>query len=516
MAAKRVKKPKIAETAKALDQLVSQFAQPLAFLRELVQNSLDASTELIEVEVDYDHEAECCFVRVRDTGVGMDRDIIDRKLTRLFASTKENDLTKIGKFGIGFVSIFAIKPPLVVLETGRDGESWRLLFKPDRSFERRELKAPVEGTSVTVFVPKKRNELAQLQKECRDTVAFWCRHSDVEIQFNGQPINEPFDLPEAPLFHRHQVEGTEVVVAPSAKEIGFHGYYNRGLTLLEGEGSPLPHVSFKLRSRYLEHTLSRDNIIFDEHYEKAMAEVKVAAYSDLPEAILEKLSVQDDPALWAMALLVAKYPEPARQAFHKFAIFPSHGRRLKLGQLGKAVFVHPQVDDFWLAVEATGVTLVRAQSGDDKIALLSQLGCEALPLRNTYLHFAVRNPADQAEAALVESLRGADRALRRLTLIKGLHNPPVWEFRFCGYVEPETSVATVPCPDEVGANHAVGVFGEHPFWPKLLALHAVQPELATTLGLRKICLDLGLGAQRDAKLFTRLVKTLRSKAEVTA
>ena len=39
----------------------------------------------------------------------MDRATIEGYLT-LFRSTKEDDLTKIGKFGISFVSLFAMEP----------------------------------------------------------------------------------------------------------------------------------------------------------------------------------------------------------------------------------------------------------------------------------------------------------------------------------------------------------------------------------------------------------------------
>ena len=42
-------------------------------------------------------------IHVDDFGEGMDEAIIDAQLTRMFSSTKENDLTKIGKFGIGFL-----------------------------------------------------------------------------------------------------------------------------------------------------------------------------------------------------------------------------------------------------------------------------------------------------------------------------------------------------------------------------------------------------------------------------
>jgi hypothetical protein len=58
----------------------------------------------------------------------MNREIIEKQLTRLFSSAKDGDRTKIGKFGIGFVSVFAIDPHIVCVDTSRDGEHWRVLF----------------------------------------------------------------------------------------------------------------------------------------------------------------------------------------------------------------------------------------------------------------------------------------------------------------------------------------------------------------------------------------------------
>ncbi|PCC66914.1 hypothetical protein SAMN02745121_00356 [Nannocystis exedens] len=58
----------------------------------------------------------------------MDRRIIDTKLTRLFSSTKDDDRTKIGRSGVGFVSVFALQPCA--------GEHWRVGFRPDRTFPR--------------------------------------------------------------------------------------------------------------------------------------------------------------------------------------------------------------------------------------------------------------------------------------------------------------------------------------------------------------------------------------------
>mgnify|MGYP000890693624 CR=1 FL=1 len=104
--------PNIAiEAGDTLDNLVDQFSDPFAFLRELVQNSIDAGSHRVDIEFEFTPHQEgnrgVFVLHVNDTGEGMTREIIDTKLTRLFSSAKEDDYTKIGKFGIGFVSIFA-------------------------------------------------------------------------------------------------------------------------------------------------------------------------------------------------------------------------------------------------------------------------------------------------------------------------------------------------------------------------------------------------------------------------
>lgn len=508
--ARRVKKPKKAFTQQAMDQLVKQFAQPLAFLRELVQNSLDASTEQIEVDLGYDEESQSCWIRVRDYGVGMDRHIIDTKLTRLFSSTKEDDLTKIGKFGIGFVSIFAISPQLVVLETGRDGESWRLLFKPDRSFERRRLETPREGTSVTVFVNRRASELSRLREDCRQTLAYWCRHAEVEILFEGVPINEPFELPEAPWSHHHKIEGTEVVVGPSAKELAFRGYYNRGLTLLEDERSQLPYVSYKLRSRFLEHTLSRDNVMIDEGYWKALEEVKTAAYRGLPVSLAERLSRGADEELWDLAAVIAThYPEPAPQLLAAVPLFPSGERRLARRELPERALIHPQVDVFWKAVEATGAILVEASPCDPRVRLLEALGCQPTRLVEEYLHFETRTELTAAEESLLSDLRSSMRALRSLTLVRVLSRPSSEKGRLCRYLALETGVRSVR--EATRRGDSVGLFDDHPFWSRLLSLHAVVPEFAIAVGVRHVALELGLGYRDEARLVGKLAEQLTAR-----
>ncbi|MHB2020685.1 MAG: ATP-binding protein, partial [Candidatus Xenobia bacterium] len=261
--------------------LVRQFSQELCFYRELIQNSLDAGTRHVDVTVEYLDDKGMVRASVSDQGEGMDRTVIDTQLTRLFSSSKEDDFTKIGKFGIGFVSVFAIAPEAVVVDTGKGAEDWRVIFQPSGEFERVRLSTPVEGTTIQVFKKMPKAEFPGFVERSRETIRYWCRHSDVEIDFNGARINEPFDL-ESPLKVKVSEQGTEVVVGLVPEAQLFYGFYNGGITLLEGDGALLGSgqllvnysgdllgVSLKIKSRYLEHTLTRDNVKQDANFEKA-------------------------------------------------------------------------------------------------------------------------------------------------------------------------------------------------------------------------------------------------------
>lgn len=320
--------------AAALENLVNQFARPLDFLRELVQNSIDAGSPRVEVRVERqadpsDPRSVVLTIHVEDWGGGMDERIIDSQLTRLFASSKEGDLTKIGKFGIGFTSIFAIRPEAVILRTGRHGEAWELFFHPDRSFEKVRLHDPVAGTRVSLFKRMPASEMRGFVSECRWVLGFWCEHSNTLIEFVdrtegpsvapaaeadpfaafegttlpspsaahasdgptlGGRVNRPLDL-EADLQVRHEQEGVEVVVGLARRPR--YGFYNGGLTLVQSEhdlvlGSYAPrarHLSFKIKYDRLEHTLTRDNVLQDRNWTQAMTAL-MAANQRLEEELL--------------------------------------------------------------------------------------------------------------------------------------------------------------------------------------------------------------------------------------
>ena len=272
--------------AEALERLVNQFTDPLSFFRELVQNSVDAGSA--EVDISLEHRDGVMTIRVDDYGKGMNREIIDTRLTRLFSSRKDGDLSQIGKFGIGFVSVFAIAPDAVAVDTSRDGQNWRILFHKDRSFNRIARNEPVEGTKITIVKRLTEEEYERFLERSREVLRYWCRFVEAEVRFQGELLTQPFAL-DAPCQVRYREPGTEVVVGYRRDFEPFLGFYNGGLTLLESSHESPRHVAVIVNSQYLEHTMARDDVRKDENFRKAMAIADRLLAEDLPRRLAEQL-----------------------------------------------------------------------------------------------------------------------------------------------------------------------------------------------------------------------------------
>ena len=306
----------------ALSNLVNQFARPLDFLRELVQNSIDAGSPRVSIWLSFEEpkpgeKQGVLEIHIDDSGEGMDRRIIDEHLTCLFSSSKEDDLTKIGKFGIGFSSIFAIQPQAVLLQTGRHGQAWEVLFHADRSFQVVALDRAITGTRITLFKRMSPGLVPAYVRDCRWILEWWCEHSDTLVTFwdrtqeqeeagsqdpfaafsgtrgtGAEQVNAPLELRGALLAERLDQGGVSVIVGNG--KAPRYAFYNGGLTLLSGNNSEvlgghaprLQHLSFKLKCDALEHTLTRDNVIQDGKWSQAML-VLVAAADQLRESLIQ-------------------------------------------------------------------------------------------------------------------------------------------------------------------------------------------------------------------------------------
>jgi hypothetical protein len=287
----REDRPATTAVPSLIKDLVDQFDRPLDFYRELLQNAIDAGANRVDVSLE--HDGERALIRVDDDGEGMDEDVIDNYLLVKFRSTKEGDFTKIGKFGIGFVSVFALRPDLVRLYTSKGGENWRLDFPSYKRYEKYKLNTPREGTLVELVKRMTRHDFDKLVLESRQAIRYWCKHAEARIYFRAdvsgpELLTEPFGLEEASLTYAE--EGTDISLAFTADDKPFFGFYNRGLTLKEGREALFPGVKFKAKSRYLEHTLTRDNVMMDENYHKLLAIVGRLVEDELPKRLQEELA----------------------------------------------------------------------------------------------------------------------------------------------------------------------------------------------------------------------------------
>lgn len=281
------------------ENLVGQFSDPFTFYRELIQNAMDAGSNQVEVHCDFDPALQRVCVEVSDSGEGMTERVIEEQLTRLFSSTKENDLTKIGKFGIGFVSIFAIQPECVILDTGRDGRYWRVVFPGSTQYFLYQLQAPVEGTRIRLFKQLPPVGWPEFLRRSEETISRWCAYSETRISFNGRLLNRDLTV-DSPCWVEVQGPGTRAVVGMTSDETPEFGMYNHGLTLKQGREPLLPGLTFRIKSNYLEHTLTRDNVLMDKNYHKAMAILDRAADTELVEAFcrtVQELSAELPVAL---------------------------------------------------------------------------------------------------------------------------------------------------------------------------------------------------------------------------
>ncbi len=509
--------PDISSVGEALEGLVHQFADPWAFLRELVQNSMDAGSEQIDVRIDHDAALGMMVIEVADAGEGMNREIIDNKLTRLFSSTKEGDYTKIGRFGIGFVSVFAIDPDLVCVDTGRAGEWWRVVFRRDRSFERIRLTDPVEGTTVRLYRKASAQDVAAARARARATLGYWCKHVRIELRLDGELMSGALDL-EGLCKVLHRQEGTHLVMALVPEAAALRGYYHGGLTLHEEHDEALPHVAFKLDSRFLEHSLARDNVIRDENYAKAMAIVGEVARTQLVSALratLERgVAGLDAGARELLFRGAARHVNRSEEAWLRAALVPMLGgpaaslASLRGGKLWRATRMSPVVEKLL----ADGQRVVACAAGDAVEAFVIA-GLGERPADVAGLCTAVALPEEALagwsalRVALAQLLKAGGWKVREVAVgsLDFVDSPvrgrsAISQGKF-GELTPLAEIDQMASGWLVSGRVLV-LAAEHEALQHLRVVATREPELAAYLALKLFFLHGEVGSASDAKLAT--------------
>jgi molecular chaperone HtpG len=312
----RVGIPKRSAEPGIVDGMVRQFADRYAFLRELVQNGIDAGATRIEVRIERDSGGSVT-TSIDDDGCGMTRAIIEGPLLTLLSSSKEDDTTKIGKYGIGFVSVFAVEPEQVDVRTCRDGEGWLVRLFGDHSYELMEDRSREQGTVVSLVQTMTSEQFGVHADLATAALRRWCRHARVPVAVSifdaddpssAQPltINAPMTVPGL-VTVSHEVDAERFVVGvgrPTALGIeaekgggdaspSFAGFYNRGLMLFETSTpeADLEQVRFKIDSPRLAHTLSRDNVRRDAQLRRVLRIVGELVRGELLRVLLERIAI---------------------------------------------------------------------------------------------------------------------------------------------------------------------------------------------------------------------------------
>jgi molecular chaperone HtpG len=500
-----------------VDELVHQFTDPYAAYRELIQNSIDAGSTRIEVTLAFRPEVKggVMTATVQDWGEGMNRRTIEDYLLTKFRSSKENDLTKIGKYGIGFVSVFALQPDAVTVDTSRDGESWRVLFKSDRTYELLERREPFEGTQVTLHRRTTAAAYDEHVTRARQALQRWCRHSEVEVTFSaggadgtapGAPVtlHEPLRA-DAPFQVEHQEDGLWVVVGPAREEPPLSGFYNRGLTLLETHEVFIPGVSLKVVSRSLEHTLTRDNVRRDEHFARALSVARKLVsgplLKELPRALEQAAGQERGTEDWRALFRFASTRLPMKALWLR----APGGGALKAGA-DKELYVSPSATALARRLVQAGVPVVEADPAEPFTLILRQaLGALSVKVADASFSYAEPPTTAQPEgfaAALAELLEVADCPVEAVALaeVRGAGAAHAWSFiEVVG--RPVTAAAATAALKRKRRSRVLCLNTTHPTVEKATALMHRAPRLSALLWARLLLVRHGLlDAKTDAVL----------------
>ncbi len=174
------------DTSAALKLLTGNrlYADNRVFLRELIQNAVDACNLRRRLEQDYAPAISVRFnedisqVTVRDNGIGMDRQWIEKYFLTIGISLYQSaevrragqrsriDFNFISQFGIGFLSSFLVADKIVI-KTRKEGSTGLMICITNLRdyFDVRDLEADFEaGTEVTLHLkPSKINYCRSLE-----------------------------------------------------------------------------------------------------------------------------------------------------------------------------------------------------------------------------------------------------------------------------------------------------------------------------------------------------------------
>jgi molecular chaperone HtpG len=208
-----ISKGKIDVKTENIFPIIKQFlyTEQEIFLRELVSNAVDATTKLkllasqgkfnestdeLQIEIILDSKKKT--LTIRDQGIGMTADEIDKYINQIAFSSAEDFIKKmkgkndpaqsglIGHFGLGFYSAFMVSEKVeIITKTYKKGPGskavkWECNGTPD--FEISEVEKETRGTDIVLHISDDSKEYLDEYK-ILDLLKRYCRFLPVPIRF---------------------------------------------------------------------------------------------------------------------------------------------------------------------------------------------------------------------------------------------------------------------------------------------------------------------------------------------
>jgi hypothetical protein len=255
-----------------LKGMIQQFERPYLYIRELVQNAVDAGASEVKITLGRDERSGYGTICVEDNGNGMDIETVRHYFLKLFESSKEKDLSTIGRFGVGLVSVFMQDPELLQVETAKRGhDPLKLLIGKVKYGAPGKILKPKQssvgkGTKLTLYVKLDEKQMDDVRTNLREELDSYCAYLPTPILFEGEAINKEFDI-DAPIKVKIGGQGLEAILALTGKSS--YALMNHRMVLLHGNSftDTTGDLEMFINSKYFNPTISRNAVMQDKKYD---------------------------------------------------------------------------------------------------------------------------------------------------------------------------------------------------------------------------------------------------------
>lgn len=182
------------------------------FIRELISNAVDATNKLktlasigeyneevgnIDIELLLDTEKKT--ITIRDRGIGMTSEEVDKYLNQVAFSSAEEFLTKykgqsesasvIGHFGLGFYSSFMVSSKVdVITKSYKGGPASKWSCDGSPSFTLSETEKEERGTDIVMYINEESEEFLDASR-LKGILKKFCAFLPIPIKFEDEQIN---------------------------------------------------------------------------------------------------------------------------------------------------------------------------------------------------------------------------------------------------------------------------------------------------------------------------------------